>query len=376
MLERATRALFWITVVGYVLWAAVGVARGLRPPDVATIFTGGGVRQAKNYLAPVAGVTTLGQFGPLAVVCLLLLRHLGTEMRTIRYLVILFGLALVRNFVYAERLALLELAIPAILVSILLSRRPKRRPALVLLPLWAPVALLIFFGSFEYFRSYSSEYVRKQSEGQSYAEFTLTRLGAYYATSPNNAILLARSDAREHDVPYYVVAGIWQFPLLGGVVSHARLAGTNIGDDYKQLLEVRANPAYNSSGALLLPVFDLGVMGGFGFWLLAGTAIGVAYRRFRVRDVRGLLLYPVLFVGLLESGRVLYWPSGRAFPSLMRGLLLGGALYRAAGGAAPATKLVQLADKGVERRSSARPIVPARVRDAGVVSEAPGEGGS
>jgi len=368
-LERATRFLFWLTVAGYALWATIGVARGLRAPDVSNIFTGGGVHQAKNFLAPVAGVTTMTQFGPLAVVCLILLRHVGSELLTGRYLVALLALATVRNFVYAERVAILELAIPAIVLFLALPRpRMKRRAILTVLPLWAPIALLIFFGSFEYFRSYSTPYGRDQNAGRSYADYTVSRVGAYYATAPNNGVLVQRSDQRKNHVPYYVLSAAWTFPLIGGTVPHERLAGTNVGRDYETALEADANPEYNNTAALLLPVFDLGVTGAFAFWLLIGAAVGVVYRRFKAADIRGLLLYPVLFIGVVESGLILYWPTGRAIPSIVAGVVLAGVLYRVKEKTMAAESSREGLDKRRQESSAGSPVELMGVGNSRIIS--------
>ena len=72
-----------------------------------------------------------------------------------------------------------------------------------------------------------------------------------------------------------------------------------------------------------LPIFDLGVPGAFAFWGVAGLALGWAFALFRRGDIRGLVLYPVLFIGLLEAGRILYWPQGRALPSIAAAVFLG-----------------------------------------------------
>ena len=369
-LERAARLLFWITIAGYVVWTVVGVARGLRAADVANIFAGGGIRGAKDFLAPVAGVTTIAQFGPLAVICLILARHLGTEMRTNRYLVAMAVLATIRTFVYGERLAMIELAVPAIILFLVLPRsRPKPRPSLTLLPIWAPIVLLLFFGTFEYFRSYSSDYYQQAYAGRSYADFTVTRMGAYYATSANNGVLLQRSDQRTDDVPYYVLSAAWNFPLIGGTFPYEELAGTKVTRDYDDFLTASANPEYNNTGGLLLPVFDLGVTGALGFWLLAGAGVGVAFRRFKAGDVRGLLLYPVLFVGVLECGRILYWTTGRAMPSLIGALVLGGMLHRdQARHATNSTSPLEIGDESQESRGLRRPIELSGVRSSRVVA--------
>jgi hypothetical protein len=326
-LTRVTRTLFWITTLGYAVWALIGISRGLRPNDIIAIFTNGGVHTAKSFLHPVAGVTTLTQFGPLTAACLMLLRRAGSPVRVPRYLWTLFFLALVRTFVYAERLALIELAIPIIVIVLAFPRTQLRwKRALTLLPLWLPVGVLIFFGTFEYFRSYSSPYYKSKNAGHSYAYYTVTRLGAYYATALNNGVLLLHNDERRAAVPYYTLEGFWKFPILGSLLPYNQLAGTDVTEDFTTALQDQANPAFNNPSGILLPVFDLGTAGAFVFWFMAGGLIGWVFVMFRRRDIRGLLLYPVIFIGLWETGLILYWPTGRAFPSIIAALVIGARL--------------------------------------------------
>ena len=80
--------------------------------------------------------------------------------------------------------------------------------------------------------------------------------------------------------------------------------------------------------------FDIVVSLSLSFVL--STAIGWVYRLFKAADLRGLLLYPVMFIGLLEVGLILYWPTGRALPSVVGGLVLGIALHRAQRRSGPA----------------------------------------
>lgn len=324
-LERAGRSLFWLTVAGYVLWTLVGLSRGLRAAELSAVFTGS-VHTVKGYLAPVAGVTTLTQFGPLSAVCFMLLRRTDSHVRANRYLVALFALALIRTLVYAERLAVIEIAIPVLIVALALPRRGTpviRRAILTLLPLWAPVALLIFFGSFEYFRSWSSSYYQGQYAGRGYATFVVNRLGAYYGTAMNNGVLQLQSDERASHVPFFVLRWLWKFPVIDQVTPYAQLSGSNVGPDYATTLKARANPEFNNEAGILLPVFDLGTVGAAAFWFCAGLATGVAFALFKERDITGLVVYPVLYLGLLEAGRELYWTDGRAMPSILGAVVLG-----------------------------------------------------
>ena len=45
---------------------------------------------------------------------------------------------------------------------------------------------------------------------------------------------------------------------------------------------------------------------------LAGLVAGLLYQSFRQARPMGLFLYPLVFVGLLELPRYIYWSSGRA----------------------------------------------------------------
>jgi hypothetical protein len=47
-----------------------------------------------------------------------------------------------------------------------------------------------------------------------------------------------------------------------------------------------------------------------------GVICGVVYQLFRRKQLAGLLLYPIVFLGLLEIPLALYWSEGRSFPAL------------------------------------------------------------
>jgi hypothetical protein len=330
LLERAGRWLFWASVLGYAAWAVFAIARGLRGGDVVDVL--GGTPDSlsaikRSYLAPVAGVTTLTQLGPIAVTCLTIVKRLDPAARVWTPLLVLGALALGRTVLYAERLALLEVVIPAAVVWLALAprdswrRTPARRAAIGLIPVWAPIALILFFGSFEYLRSWSSHYGLK--EGGSYVSFTLDRLAAYYATANNNSVLLLDSDARLHRVPRYTAEWLWSFPGVADAGLYDRLAGVDVTAAWSDALAARANPEFNNTGGVLVPAFDFGWVGCLVFWALAGALLGVVYQGFRNGALTAWLVYPVLFIGLLELPRLLYWPQGRAFPSIAAALVVG-----------------------------------------------------
>ena len=64
--------------------------------------------------------------------------------------------------------------------------------------------------------------------------------------------------------------------------------------------------------------------------LLAGIVVGLAYRSWRAGGAYGLLVYPVLFTGLLELPRYLYWTQGRIVPAMVFLLVTAWYLTRSA----------------------------------------------
>ena len=329
-LRLAVRVLFLVTLLGYAAQLIFAVTRGLEVTDVAAVFTGanpvGDVK--REYLRPVAGVTTLTQFGPLVMAGLMLLRRLDPGFPSVRYIATLLVLGTFRSVLYAERLALLELLVPLAVIALAfprtdaLTRTRARKAALAIAPLWLPIALLLVFGAFEYVRSWSSYYA-DANPGTSYPGFVVDRLGAYYATASNNSALLIEHDPRPSRVPYATGEWLWNLPLLERAVPYERVAGVDFPEAYESLLLRLGTPEFNNPGGILLPVFDLGPLPGLLFWIALGVGLTIAYRRFITLKASGLLIFPVLFIGCLEVGRLLHWTLGRAFPALAGAIVLG-----------------------------------------------------
>jgi hypothetical protein len=73
---------------------------------------------------------------------------------------------------------------------------------------------------------------------------------------------------------------------------------------------------FNNADGMLFPLMDFGAPGGLIYWAAAGLVCGWLYERFRRMDLSGLLLYPVIYLALLEVPLTLYWGEGRAVYSL------------------------------------------------------------
>ena len=179
------------------------------------------------------------------------------------------------------------------------------------LPIAAGGLFLAMFGIFEYFRSWSSYYA---GGSQSFWEFVTYRLAGYYVTALNNgALMVSRIDPV--GAPFGTLHFLWRFPLVSSVVQSAypNLRLDNIDfDPYMQILDREANQEFNNQSALFPPIVDFGLPGALLFWLAVGLLCGLLYRWFLDGKAAGLMLYPIFFIGITETTRIMYWGEGRA----------------------------------------------------------------
>lgn len=325
VIATVSRVAFWTfvaTVFGYLAWIGLAMARGLNPGTIQAILSGvpGALSEAKrSVLAPAAGLTSFVQLAPLSVAALVLLaRADSSRRRTVVWgITVLFVLAAGRALLYGERLALIEVGVALVVALLLpLTQRTitvRSRALLALSPVVLPVVLLVVFGSFEYLRSWSTFY--SASTGGPYFEFVADRVGAYYATASNNGALLLEMDPRDSRIPYFSFAWLWDLPQLSSL--YAQFSGFDILESTKGFLARSANPEFNNLGGILAPVFDFGIAFGVLAWFGIGVALGTVFARAVSGSMLAQLAYPVLVVGCLEVGRILYWTESRAFPQLL-----------------------------------------------------------
>jgi hypothetical protein len=149
--------------------------------------------------------------------------------------------------------------------------------------------------------------------------FGAMRLLGYYVTSFNNgAYFLQRLETLGG--PYFTLHFLWGFPLSGPLMK--RLFPNPLLDSgekwfYFPFLESEANVEFNNADGMLFPLMDFGAAGGLLYWFVIGVTLGAVYQFFLRREPLGLLLYPMLYLGLIEVPLALYWGEGRAFPSLL-----------------------------------------------------------
>ncbi|MDP9377899.1 MAG: oligosaccharide repeat unit polymerase [Actinomycetota bacterium] len=329
---RAADILLALTLLGYATWLASAVLHGLTPARLlAALLTPSSATSVEQLFVTVPGLTTLTQAGiPFVIVAVLLMLHQRGRWIALKLGMILV-LTLLRAFLLTERLSLIELSIPIVVLSaahFARSGSPWVRRAVSVAPLVLLPSVIVLFGALEYTRSWSFYSARTQ---QNYVEFTLTRIGGYYATAYNNGAIGLRHQAEPGRIPYGTVAGFWEAPMIGQLGLYQRLNGEGespLLDENDDVLVLHGNPEYNSPGGLAVPFIDYGPGGGLAYLSVAGLLLGAAYRGFNESNVTAVLVYPMLATGLFELPRYLYWPQGRATPGFVALLALAFYLHR------------------------------------------------
>lgn len=316
LLKTASWVLFVIAVAAYIIWF-LPVMRN--PAILLEIFGGRWAElRIRETIGSIPGVTTLVQ-AQVPFVVLLALRWLyipeikPTLLEKLA-LVVIFFLAVMRNFVWSERIAVIEFLLP---LAILFLRRPRYPTLTALAPLFAVVGLFVFFATFEYFRSWSAYY---KYQYDSFFVFIIARLSGYYLTAMDNGIGLVR-DWGGLMAPYNTAEWLWVFPLEVGqtwLKYAVGIAELNVND----WLHWNATPEFNNTSGIYLPFVDYGISGGLLFWFLFGMLSGLFYRLFASGVFAGMILFPTWFMGLLELPRVFYLGQARYFPILVIMLVL------------------------------------------------------
>ncbi|GAB4063503.1 hypothetical protein GCM10028777_06790 [Angustibacter speluncae] len=328
-LRRSAEVLFWLTMAGYVAFAATGASRGVTLSQVLQLLVSQNAYEGnlKDEFAGVAGITTLTQCGIAFVVVATYVLLRVRDRRLLLQLGVVLLLSLVRSFVNSERLALIEVAVPLVAVVAMAARHsavPARRLAARAAPVVLAPLLLALFALFEYSRSWTFFSTRTD---QPFPVFAAVRLAGYYATSYNNGYLQLEHATYPGRLPRESVSFFWEAPFVSQLGLYD-LLGTPPPTTSQDVLERYANPEFNNLGGITAPMVDFGVIGGLVYLALLGAVIGLLYRGFREGTVLGALLYPVALTGLLELPRYLYLAQGRVVPAVLSLAVVGVLLLR------------------------------------------------
>lgn len=311
LLKMATWVLFATTVGAYLLWFAPLA----RDSSILTdIFAGRGYeREVRDTIGTIPGITTFVQ-AQVPYVTLIALRwvYLPTaplsRLEKVAFTIVLC-LALVRNFVWGERLSVIEFMVP---LTLLFLRKPRYPLFTALAPFFGFALLITFFGISEYFRSWGAFY---QYKYDSFIAFVIMRFFGYYITSLDNGAGMVR-DFGGLTAPAMTADWFWRFPWEIGQTALGKALHIGIRD-HMDWLYWNATPEFNNPSGIFMPMVDYGPAGGIVFWLLFGLLTGSIFRSFARGNFAGMLLYPSWFIGILEMPRVLYNVDARYFPIMV-----------------------------------------------------------
>ncbi|MEV7572213.1 O-antigen polymerase [Pseudarthrobacter sp. NPDC089323] len=313
-LRTAYRFLFTLTILGYLFWAISAVLQGISLADLASVVDREekAISELKASSRPIAGLTTLTQFGPLTAALGAFLFRAGLLKLSFLWVV---PLALIRTLFYAERLALLEVLIPILIVVAVTTYRKNRWTWLLRLgPLIAAPFVWIVFASSEYFRSW----VYYQTiTTLSFPEWVTTRLLGYYVTGYNNSALMSMTSPGLEVPPYFSASLFWNAPGVDAFAPHPGIGGASPESWWVSILELYGNPEFNNTGSFLAVNGEIGTLGMILYWLVTGLVIGGVYVGLRRGSITASLAYSVFYIGILELPRFIYWTQGRAFPLLL-----------------------------------------------------------
>ncbi len=312
--------LFLLTIIGYAAWSFM---LAQQPDLVVGLILGsaGAPFKIKATVDTVPGVTTLTQVGILYLAVYSRVRLLfGKSAFPVRYswyAYIIIVLGLLRSIIWSERLALIELLIPLVVVYFSFSNSARFLVSFVkrLGPVLGIGAIYLYFMLTEYGRSWVSFYVDRYD---SLATFALMRLSAYYYTALNNgAGLLYLEDWPSLD-GYYVASWIYNAPMVGSWVTEA----LNIENPGVSFLKHYADVEFNNMSGIFTVFYDLGIILGFMFLICWGWICGRLYRQYIKGIGIGIYLFPTIYISAIEILRILYVSEGRYTPVWVLAILL------------------------------------------------------
>ncbi len=323
---RALRIIFYLAIavilLAYAIWLAVLTHQGGVSLGVIAAGVKGDAHanyQIKGSGETLPGVTTLVQLAAgLFILGFILIFKFGWRRSLfplILPLIFILFVTWLRSRLWSERLAVLELLVPSVLLSFRLAQTEKWkwwvRGGIASAPLLAPALLFFFFSAAEYSRSWISYYRDTQD---SFFLFSFMRLVGYYVTALNNGALAVLM-LHHYDVPFSTFDWFWKLPPVRALLPYESVGNIDPTPQYLDLLQRFANPEFNNPSGIFLVRLDYGYIGGLVAWFGFGVVAMLLYRGFIKGSLTGLLLYPFFFTGLLESPRVFYWGAARTLPT-------------------------------------------------------------
>lgn len=249
----------------------------------------------------ISGITTFTEIGIVVAPYGYYLWRKTRKKWILKSLVCLFFLNTLRALIFAERIAILNTFIPCFAIFILFYRG-RHWNLIKYIPIFAIVILFVFFGIFEYFRSWL--YYKDIYDG-SFVTFIIDRVFVgYYSLSINNECLYMNKGGLNY-FPNKILEWVWLLPGLSSI-------RTSFMPSYGDLLGKYANQEFNNFGGLLSCYTDLGFFGLLPQFVF-GYIMYKSYKGFLYKRYMYTFIYAISIYALLELPRYFFWGSNRSF---------------------------------------------------------------
>lgn len=298
--------LFLLTIFAYLLWFHKIL---IQPSIILKLLSGDGsiMYYIRNTAKQIEGITTFTQLGTVYSIfyTLILTKKIDSnyKKRHKLYFFIILFFTLFRVLAWSERLALLEVVIP--IIVIIISEFKSKSFCVKFAPYIGIVMLFLYFGVFEYFRSWSGHY---KYIYDSYVEFITNRVSSYYITALNNGAGIFSIYGVSRGLTYFM-GSLYKIPFLGYALTQVLYPENNT---YRYLSNY-GNLEFNNISGIYLIIIQLGIPLGILFTMLFGMFIGVIFNQFKYCNGIGLFIYPFLFIGIVEFLRIFYFTETRTF---------------------------------------------------------------
>lgn len=317
-LRREALVLALIAGAAQLLWIARIVMRaGGLGPLRDMLWTRHDFLAFKHQLVNVtgiSGVTTLTQLGMIAsalyAVYVFGLRKRG---HWAMWALILYP-GVLRGLFFSERVALLEVTVPIVIVAILFGRLKVTLPRIIL----AMAAFVLFFSAAESLRSYQYYSQHGFSQDGAYA-YGVGRFFDYISSSVNHSMAMPDLSGRTVGFPALMFNG-WINLLTNAMPGAPVRQFLHMNESAQAYLNVKSSP-YSAADYTNMGFFgEIFADSGYMYVLYAivyGWFIGMAYKGARQYEVGWLAIYPAVFFSLLESYRITYLFDTRMFYPLL-----------------------------------------------------------
>lgn len=298
--------LYAMTIFAYLIWFVnIYLVYGTNAIHRLMINLTVYAEKFKDGSTNISGITSCTQLGIVAApICTYLYYNTKNKIFIVQFIVLL-TFASLRAAIFAERLAIIELLLPSLVIYAYYGNIFNKK-IIKFAPLIGVFLLLLVFGFFEYYRSWN---FYKESYHGNIIPFVIDRVFGYYSIAINTECIQINYVGPKY---FFESTLTWLWKLSGGDVLKEFFLEGSPQFKLMPILKEWGNPEFNNPGGLLFAYNDIGFFGLI-IQLLFGRLVAIAYTGYCKGDFILSLWYSATFLCMLELPRYFFWGSTRAF---------------------------------------------------------------